>query len=158
MDDRARDALERISARLPSLTRGRVLDLGCGEGRFLPARGVGLDIDMERLRVARGASRLVVRADARCVPFASASFDTVYANRMLNDTGDVDRVLSEIARVLRPSGRLLVLTRARSAQGDRLDRANGTERLLRHFARVDAELDPTDDRIALFIAEGRRSS
>lgn len=148
----------RLAIRLAALTRGRVLDLGCGEGRFLPPHGVGLDLDPERLRVARARSPLLVRADARHVPFANASFDTVYAHRMLNDTGDVDGVLAEIARVLRPSGRLVVITRARSAEGDRLDRANGAERLRRHFAGVSAELDPTDERAALFVAEGPRSS
>lgn len=156
VDDRARDALERMAARLPALTHGRVLDLGCGEGRFLPPHGVGLDLDPERLRLARARSWLLVRADARSVPFARGSFDTVYANRMLNDTGDVDRVLREIARVLRQDGRLLVLTRARTAEGDRLDRGNGTERLRRHFARVEAILDPADERAALFVGDAPR--
>lgn len=147
-----------LAARLPALTSGRVLDLGCGEGRFLPQGGIGLDIDLERLRVARGRSPLVVRADARAIPFADASFDTVYAHRMLNDTGDVERVLREVARVLRSDGRLLVFTRARPGEGDRLDRSNGEDRLRRHFQRVTAELDPIDDRAALFIAEAPRPS
>ena len=150
--------MERLAIRLPALTRGRVLDLGCGEGRFLPPGGIGVDLDVERLRVARPRSSLLVRGDARHVPFASASVDTVYAHRMLNDTGDVEGVLAEIARVLRPSGRLLVLTRARASEGDRLDRANGTWRLRRHFARVRAEPDPADERAALFVADGPRSS
>lgn len=149
---------DRLAARLPALTSGRVLDLGCGEGRFLPQGGIGLDIDLERLRVARGRSLLVVRADARAIPFADASFDTVYAHRMLNEAGDVERVLREVARVLRPDGRLLVFTRARPGEGDRLDRSNGEDRLRRHFLRVTTELDPIDDRAALFIAEALRRS
>lgn len=157
MDDRAHGAVARMTARLPSLTRGRVLDLGCGEGRFLPRGAVGLDVDHERLLAARDRSRMVVRADARRLPFAPATFDTVYALRMLNDTGDVDGVLAEIARVLRPGGRLLVVTRARPAGGDRLDRANGEERLRRHFDHVAAELDPDDDRAALFVADRPRA-
>lgn len=157
MDERARDALGWLAARLPALTRGRVLDLGCGDGRFLPPGGIGVDVDPERLAVARGCSPLLVRADARRVPFADATFDTVYAHRMLNDTGDVDRVLAEIARLLRPHGRLLVFTRARPGEGDRLDRSNGEDRLRRHFQRVSAEPHPMDDRAALFVAEGPRA-
>lgn len=157
MDDRTRDALAWVAAKLPPLTSGRVLDLGCGEGRFLPPGGVGMDVDPERLRAARACSPLVVQGDARRVPFAARTFDTVYAHRMLNDTGDVDGVLAEIARVLRPGGRVLVFTRARPGEGDRLDRANGTERLRRWFERVSAELDPMDERAALFVAEGPRA-
>jgi len=134
-----------------------VLDLGCGGGRFLPPGGVGLDPDHERLRLARGRSSLLVRGDARAIPFRSATFDTVYAHRMLNDTGDVDGVLGEIIRVLRPRGVLLVFTRARPGEGDRLDRSNGTERLRPHFSAVSAELHPTDERAALFIAERPRA-
>lgn len=156
MDDRASDALDRLAARLSLLTTGRVLDIGCGDGRFLPPGGVGLDIDMDRLTAARERSSLLVRADARALPFADGTFDTVYAHRMLNDTGNVDAVLTQIRRILRPSGRLLVFTRARPGEGDRLDRANGEDRLRRYFERVHAELDPLDDRAALFVAQRRR--
>lgn len=150
-------ALAWLRERLPGLTSGRVLDLGCGDGRFLPARAVGLDGDMARLRGARVRSPLVVAADAKALPFAAGTFDTVYAHRMLNDTGDVDRALAEAARVLRASGVLLVFTRARPAQGDRLDRENGADRLLRHFAGVSMQVPEGDDRAALFVARGPRA-
>jgi SAM-dependent methyltransferase len=152
-DDRAGGALSWLAERLPELTAGRVLDLGCGDGRFLPPRAVGLDIAEDRLVAARLRSSLLVRADARAIPFGDATFDTVYAHRMLNDTADLDGVLREIVRVLAPGGRLLVFTRARSASGDRLDRANGMERLRRHFLAVSVEVPPRDERAALFIAE-----
>ena len=145
------DPLAWLEAKLPALTRGRVLDLGCGEGRFLPAGAVGLDLDGERLRALMARPRRLVQADAKALPFADASFDTVYAHRMLNDTGDLDRALAEAARVLRMDGTLLVFTRARMAEGDRLDRWNGTGRLLRHFDHV-TMATPEDDRAALFIA------
>jgi ubiquinone/menaquinone biosynthesis C-methylase UbiE len=156
MDERTHDALDWLASRLGTLTSGRVLDLGCGEGRFLPARAVGLDVDEDRLRLARTRSRLVLRADARALPFPDGTFDTVYAIRMLNDTGDVDRALAEAARVLGPRGTLFVYTQARLAEGDRLDRWNGAERLARHFRAVSVETPPGDDRAALFIAERPR--
>ncbi len=154
-------ALEWAASRIAALARGRVLDVGCGEGRFLPADSVGLDRDESRLRAARARSRHLVRADAHALPFRSATFDTALANRMLNDAGRIDVVLAEIARVLRAGGELLVLTlarrepsplerlhdEARDALGlrrhrtrdDRLDDDNGAERLRRHFAAVRAE-------------------
>lgn len=69
--------------------RGRVLDLACGFGRHTAAfleRGIdaiGADYSAELLRAARGlegSERLrgrLVRADARALPFAEASFDAV---------------------------------------------------------------------------------
>lgn len=151
MDDR-HDPADRLAGRLTALTSGRVLDVGCGEGRFLPESGIGIDLDAARLRTARERSAAVACASALALPFAQATFDTVHAHRMLNDTGDVDRALREIVRVLRRSGTLLVFTRARQAEGDRLDRWNGAERLRAHFAEVTAEVDAYDERAALFIA------
>jgi ubiquinone/menaquinone biosynthesis C-methylase UbiE len=156
VDDRASDPHEWLERRLRALTSGTVLDAGCGEGRFLPADGVGLDIDEAPLLIARTRSHRIVRADARALPFTAETFDTAYAIRMLNDTGDVDGVLGEIARVLRRGGRLIVFTRARPGHGDRLDRSNGEDRLRRHFRQVAAELDPVDGKAALFVAEGPR--
>lgn len=158
MNDRAADALAWVAPRVSELATGRVLDLGCGEGRFLPRGGIGLDVDIDRLRRARARSPRVLAADARRLPFAASAFDTVCAHRMLNDTGDVDGVLAEIVRVLRPGGRLVVFTRAREAGGDRLDRANGERRLARHFGRVTREIPPNDDRAALFVAERPRAA
>ena len=144
--------------RIRAHTQGRTLDIGCGEGRFLPSGGVGLDLDMERLRVARLRSRRVVRGDAHALPFRDGAFDTTYAHRMLNDAGRIDAVLEEIRRVLRPDGRLVVFTGARhhADAPDRLDRGNGADRLRRHFERVAAELPSSDERAALFVAEGPR--
>lgn len=144
-------ALQRIRRH----TKGRTLDVGCGEGTFLPTNGIGVDLDFERLRRLRSPKR-VVRADAHALPFRDASFDTAHAHRMLNDAGRIDEALSEIRRVLRSDGRLVVFTRARPAEGDRLDRWNGEDRLRRHFARVEVELHAEDERAALFVASAPR--
>ena len=152
----AADAFEWAAALTHEATAGRVLDVGCGEGRFLPPGGVGLDLDAARLARARDRSALIVRADAHALPFRDATFDTVYAHRVLNDAGRVDHVLGEIARVLRTQGRLLLFTRARHGDGDRLDRWNGEARLRDRFEHVAAELHPTDERAAFFRAERPR--
>ena len=136
--------------RVASLARGRTVDVGCGEGRFLREGWTGVDVDAARLRFARLRSPRVVRADARALPFAADTFVTALAFRMLNATGAIDAVLLEIRRVLRRGGILLVLTvaaatgsqlrlvddaaRDRRGQGDRLDEENGEARLERFFA------------------------
>jgi SAM-dependent methyltransferase len=152
-DDPLAWAEERIRAR----TSGRTLDIGCGEGRFLTGGIVGLDVDHDRLRTARERSRSLVRGDAHALPFRDGSFDTAYANRVLNDAGRIDDVLDEVRRTLRPGGRLLVYTRARVAEGDRLDRENGEARLERHFEKVTMEPHATDERAAIFVAERPRA-
>ena len=156
----APDALDWAADRITALARGRLLDVGCGSGRFLAPDAAGVDIDEARLRAARSRARLLAVADAHVLPFADATFDTVLANRMLNDAGRVDVVLAEIARVLRRDGRAIVLTLASAAPSplrriheeardslgarrdrgsDRLDDANGADRLARFFSRVERE-------------------
>ncbi|HLZ48982.1 MAG TPA: class I SAM-dependent methyltransferase [Candidatus Limnocylindria bacterium] len=148
------DPIEWAAPLIAALARGRVLDAGCGDGRFLPPGGIGLDRDLERLAHARKMSALLVCGDAHALPFADGTFDTVFANRMLNAAGRIDHALGELARVLRLDGALVVLTRARARPDeDRLDPANGVARLGRFFATVNVERAAD---AALFVARTKR--
>jgi SAM-dependent methyltransferase len=91
---------------------GPLLDLGCGDGLFAELwgglqRGVGLDVGPRT--VARAARRrvyaVVIRADARRLPFAGGAFGTVVSVSTIEHIPDLDAVLAEVARVLRPGGR-----------------------------------------------------
>ena len=131
-----------------------MLDLGCGDGRFLPPGGVGVDLDLDRLRNVPARSAGLVQADAHALPFAAATFDTVLANRMLNAAGRIDDVFREVIRVLRPGGALVVLTRARpTTEDDRLDPENGAARLGAHFEEVTVDRAAS---AALFLARRPR--
>jgi ubiquinone/menaquinone biosynthesis methyltransferase len=106
----------------------RALDLACGTGDIAfavagrGARTVGLDITHRMLQLARlrrsgavpgfgGQVELpfFLDGDMASVPFRSASFDLVTTGYGLRNVPDLDAAIDEIARVLRPGGRLLSL-------------------------------------------------
>ncbi len=99
-----------VLALLPDVAGRRVLDLGCGTGRYtclLEARGarvVGLDRSAEMLGRACGGARRLIRGDARALPLASRAVDLVVCALMLGDVAELEVVLAEIARVLAPGG------------------------------------------------------
>lgn len=91
-----------------------ILDLGCGDGHFaslaFPRKAlVGLDPEWKALKeaAARQAYRWVVQADGTRTPFPSGSFGTVISNSVLEHIPDVEAVLQEVARILRPGGYFL---------------------------------------------------
>lgn len=92
----------------------KLLDMGCGEGRLprdLKALGYdvsGVDFSPTMVAAAiemdpRGSYRV---ADAGATGCADASFDAVVAFLSLHDVDDLDGAIGEVARVLRPDGRL----------------------------------------------------
>jgi len=99
---------------------GRVLDVGCGDGEFaveLKKRGaivVGIDASAEMIDAAKSRSKLQ-NADidfqvamAEHLPFLAGQFDVVTAITILCFVDDAAPVFREIARVLRPGGRLVI--------------------------------------------------
>ena len=98
----------------------RALDLAAGTGDIafaVAARGartIGLDITHRMLQRARlrssGALPVpFITGDMASLPFASASFDLVTTGYGLRNVPELDAAIDEIARVLKPGGRLLSL-------------------------------------------------
>lgn len=96
-----------------------LLDIGCGKGGMANAIGrlvsgprvIGVNIDEHQLTIAKRPQ--VPRAgfvvgDAERLPFTTATFDTVYAVEVLSHIGDKESFFAELARVLRPGGRLVL--------------------------------------------------
>jgi 2-polyprenyl-3-methyl-5-hydroxy-6-metoxy-1,4-benzoquinol methylase len=98
-------------------TNRDVLDLGCLDGMigelFIKQgnRVSGIDASRPAVEKARGRGLNAVCSDLNSVfPFADASFDVVFAGEVIEHVGDVDHVATEILRVLRPGGSLVVTT------------------------------------------------
>ena len=99
---------------LPDVRGMSGLDIGCGEGhntRLLAARGASItafDVAFEFVRAAwtcdRDCAIGYLVASALDLPFADASFDFATAFMSLMDMSAPERVLPEVARILRPGG------------------------------------------------------
>lgn len=101
-----------------------VLDLACGDGalaarvvqRYPGAEVVGLDASEAELAHAerRGLPVRWVHGYAQALPFADRSFDRVVSHLALMLMDDVEQVLAEVRRVLRPGGTLAAVVGAAS--------------------------------------------
>ena len=99
----------------------RVYDLACGTGdlcRDLEAAGfspVGFDLSAGMLQVARkyrASAKLpapLVLADALCLPVPPQGADGITCGFALRNVVDLDRLFAELARVVRPGGRVSLL-------------------------------------------------
>ena len=134
----------------------RVLEVGGGPGELsariaseLGCEVVMLDVAPRMVELARGRGVDARVGDVQQLPFPDASFDCAVAAWMLFHVPDLDRGLAELARVLRPGGRLVAVTNseehlrelrelAGSAAWERtFTRENGAEAIGRHFAHVE---------------------
>ena len=108
--------LSAIADEVVSRRPARTLDLGCGEGVLLGTLASRLPEDsllvgMDVVPPPLGARWLAVTGDiASSLPFADDSFDVVVAGEVIEHVPHPDLLLSEIRRVLAPSGRLVLST------------------------------------------------
>lgn len=151
-----RFVLEQLAAVLDSAASGtmpvrkRVADLGCGKGRFArlvqqrypDARVIALDIAEAMLRhVPTGCQPLA--ASLTALPLASESIDGAYATESLEHAVDIEAAVAEIARVVRPGGRIVIIDKNAQAWGrletpewERWFDRRGLEQLLGKYCRV----------------------
>ena len=103
------DGVSAFAASLPS--GARVLDAGAGEGRyahyFAHCKYIGVDLAVGES--AWDYSGLDARADLARLPFRDASFAAALNLVTLEHVSDPARVLGELARILQPGGRLLLV-------------------------------------------------
>ena len=114
--------LARARAKLvpaPGRPGAALLDVGCGGGLLAPHvhgyRHVGVDVVESALAVAAEHGIEPVHADAADLPFDDASFDVVVAGEVLEHVTDLEAVVAEATRVLKPGGTFVCDTINRTA-------------------------------------------
>jgi SAM-dependent methyltransferase len=117
-------------ARLPLAGGGRVLDAGCGSGRTMVELArygsvAGIELDPEAAAVARDRGDYEVRIGrVEELPWAAATFELITCLDVVEHTADDVRTFSELRRVARPGGWLLVTVPAYQSLWSRHDEAN----------------------------------
>jgi SAM-dependent methyltransferase len=126
----------------------RILDIFCGRGNGLKALErfgftdlSGVDLSPDLLQQYQGPARLYV-ADARDMRFPDASFDVVVVQGGLHHLpelpGDLDRVCAEVARILKPDGRFIVVEPWRTTFLRAVDALSEVPLLRAAWAKLDA--------------------
>jgi SAM-dependent methyltransferase len=150
------DPIEMLEQAVAETAPGRCLDVGCGRGQFSEwmANELGAEVTavdqserMVELTRARGVDARL--GDARSLPFSDGEFDCVLAAWMLFHVREIEQALAEIARVLRPGGRLVAVTNGTTHMRElrallgapppswSFSAENGRELLERHFGHVE---------------------
>ena len=129
--------------------RGRVLEVGCGDGVHFEVLGrPGLDwfgCDLSRLAIGLAAHRsppsgraALTVADAENLPYAPGSFDAVLAVSVLEHLPSPGRAIEHMIEVLAPGGRLCVVSPQYGAPlgASPCRRGGGASRFARRFLRA----------------------
>lgn len=99
-----------ISSIAPRL-KGNILDFGCGskpyESLFVNASSY-VGVDLETSGHDHQSSKVDYFYDGKTLPFPTGHFDAVVCFEVLEHVFNIDEVLAEIKRVLKPNGQLLV--------------------------------------------------
>jgi SAM-dependent methyltransferase len=150
------DAREVALAAVREAAPQKVLEVGCGEGelaermqRELGVELVAVDQSPRMVELAQARDVDARVGDVQALPFPDGSFDVAVAAWVLFHVPDLERGLAELARVLRPGGRLVAVTNYRDhllemfalAGAERFELTfggeDGEELLSRHFAHVE---------------------
>jgi malonyl-CoA O-methyltransferase len=135
---------------LPPTLRGlRVLDVGCGSGRYLlhaQHRGadklIGVDLSNEMLGIARQHGLPVAQGMANAIPLANAWADVTLCGLTLGHVRDLPSALQALARTTKPNGLVLCsdFHPAGHALGWRREfKANGERFAVQHWAHAVAD-------------------
>lgn len=113
-----------VLSHLGDVSGRTVADLGCGKGRFArivaernpAARVVAIDL-AEAMLAQADLNLLRCAASMTSLPLASGSCDGAYATESLEHAVDIEAAVSEICRIVKPGGRILIIDKNASHWG-----------------------------------------
>jgi len=108
---------------IPKTKNQKILDIGCGDGVLLSliyqktnSKITGIDSDKDSLKSAKLIFRQMkisakfIRASAYQLPFKVNQFDIVIAAEIIEHLNNPNKLLSEMARVIKPDGKAIITT------------------------------------------------
>jgi SAM-dependent methyltransferase len=124
----------------------RILDAGCGSGRTLDeladyGDACGVDVSPEAVDATRARGHAAHLGSVTDLPFADATFDLVTCLDVVEHTPDDRRTLTELRRVTRPGGTLLLTVPAHPMLWSAHDEANLHYRRYTRSSLIDAAVD-----------------
>lgn len=108
---------------IPFIKNGVVLDIGCGNGRFLHGmqqlgwQTKGVEFNAGAVEVCKKSSLDVFHGDLFSANFSDASFDVVNLSHVIEHVPDPNALFIEVARILKPNGLFIVKTPNSKALG-----------------------------------------
>jgi SAM-dependent methyltransferase len=114
--------LDLIEAEQALSPRSRVIDIGCGPGRYVADMNarhpgittIGLDLSLGMAQATLETGTPAAVADAMQLPIRSGSCDTAIAAHMLYHVPDIALAARELARVIDPKGVVAIVTNGRN--------------------------------------------
>ena len=106
--------LEMILRAAGGRIKGQILENGCGVGVYVQhmasygGKVVGLEYDFQRAAEAAKRSRGILSAASEKLPFPSSTFDLILSHEVIEHVADDRAAVCEMARVLKPGGRILL--------------------------------------------------
>jgi ubiquinone/menaquinone biosynthesis C-methylase UbiE len=133
--------MEPLKIKLQNLSGGRILDVATGHGQFLRVladafadfkEAIGIDTSASNIEIARrecGDGFLLELMDAQNIEYPDGYFDTVAIRHSLHHLADVNAVMLEMKRVLKPGGLFIVCEVFQSRDTER----ENSQRHLHHW-------------------------
>lgn len=111
--------------------KGRLLDIGCGNGQFLARMRdlgwevMGIEPDPEAVRIAREHFGLeVIQGTVEEVKLPEQSFDVITMNHVVEHLLEPVVVLTKLRRLLKPGGKFIIVTPNAASLGRRFFKRN----------------------------------